>query len=89
MQFFLRHPHEEMSNQLWDSLSYCAKDNFEIGIYSGSDLLNEQISAIVFVWWLSGRWLLLGLVWQWLSIWTKLWWSLRLGIFLRYDRGAV
>ena len=78
-----------MSNQLWDSLSNCAKDNFEIGIYSGSDLLNEQISAIVFVWWLSGRWLLLGLVWQWLSIWTKLWWSLRLGIFLRHDRGAV
>ena len=78
-----------MSNQLWDSLSYCAKDNFEIGIYSGSDLLNEQISAIVFVWWLSRSWLLLGLVWQWLSIWTKLWWSLRLWIFLRHDRGAV
>ena len=78
-----------MSNQLWDCLSYCAKDNFEISIYSGSDLLNEQISTIVFVWWLSRRWLLLGLVWQWLPIWTELRWSLRLWIFLRYDRSAV
>ena len=89
LQFFLRHSNKEMSNQLWDSLSYCTKDNFEISIYSGSDLFNEQISTIVFVWWLSRRWLLLGLVWQWLPIWTELRWSLRLWIFLRYDRSAV
>ena len=74
-----------MSNQLWYCLSYGAKDNFEVSINSGSDLLNEQISAIVFVRWLSRRWLLLGLVWQWLPIWTELWWSLRLWIFLWYD----
>ena len=78
-----------MSNQLWDSLSYGAKDNFEVSINSGSDLLNEQISAIVFVWWLPRRLLLLWLVWQWLPIWSKLWWSLRLWIFLRYDGGSV
>ena len=52
-----------MSNQLWDSLSYCAKDNFEVSIDSSSDLLNEQISAIVFIRLLSRRWLLLRLVW--------------------------
>ena len=78
-----------MSNKLWYSLSNCAKDNLEIGINSGSDLLNEQICAIVFVLLLPRRLLLWGLVWQWLSIWSELWRCLGLWIFLRNDRGAI
>ena len=43
LQSFLSHTHQEVSNQLWNSLSNGADNDLEVGIDTSADLLNEDV----------------------------------------------